>query len=80
MVDLRSYPLPVSTLWAGYSLVNRRTYAVARGPMFFLGGGRSQAHFITFANPGRGGCGQCYGGANPLNKEAPLVGSRLLSR
>ena len=33
MVDLRSVPLPVSTLWAGDSLVNRRTYTLARGPV-----------------------------------------------
>ena len=34
MVDLRGVPLPVSTLWAGDSLVNRRTYTLARGSVF----------------------------------------------
>ena len=34
IVDLRGVPLAVSTLWAGDSLVNRRTYTLARGPVF----------------------------------------------
>jgi len=33
MVDLRSVSLPVSTLRGGDSLVNRRTYTWARGPV-----------------------------------------------
>jgi len=31
--DLRGFPLPVSTLWARDSLVNRRTYTLACGPV-----------------------------------------------
>ena len=34
MDDLRGVPLPVSTLWAGDSLVNRRTCTVDCGPVF----------------------------------------------
>jgi len=34
VVDLRGVPLPVSILWAGDSLVNRRTYTLACGPVF----------------------------------------------
>ena len=45
MVDLRSVPLPVSTLWAGDSLVNRHTYTIARAPI--LGGQVRSAEAIA---------------------------------
>ena len=34
VIDLRGVPFPVTTLWAGDSFVNRRTYTLARGPVF----------------------------------------------
>lgn len=44
MVDLRGVPHLVTTVWAGDSLVNRRTYTLARGPVF-------GAHFtITYTD------------------------------
>ena len=42
MVDLRGVPLPVSTLRTVDSLVNRRTYTLARGPV--LEGGSVRPH------------------------------------
>ena len=34
VIDLRGVPLPMTTLWAGDSFVNRCTFTLARGPVF----------------------------------------------